>query len=165
VVRVQFVTEGHNPISWGIRRETSKWCSHVELVDLSCGVTLGARSRSTHYPGGVQIRDCNRDHYSKVEQFVLNHPESPRLLKLAWDWLYAKIGTPYNYLGIVGIATDSTIENPKAMDCSHSIHLATWKGSDFPLLSTRPSNLPWKITPADLLLSRQLVYIAGRASR
>lgn len=124
-------------------------------------ITLGARAASFRYPGGIQIRDCKYDHYSKVEQFVLNSPDSPRLLLLMWKWLQERIGTPYNYLGIVGIATDLMVWNPKAMDCSQAIFMAAWEGADFPLLSTRPSNLPWKIAPPHLLLSRQLVYIAA----
>lgn len=153
------MTNRFDPVSEAIRFTTRSWASHAELVDLDKCVTLGARARSLRYPGGVQIRDCQYDHYSRCERFVLNSPQSPKLLELAWGWLCGKIGTPYNYAGIVGIASDLTIENPAAMDCSHAMYACTWLGADFPLLSTRPSNLPWRITPRDLLLSRQLVYL------
>lgn len=158
-LRIQFVTQKCSPISASVRFATRGWASHVEFVWPEIGITLGSRARSFRYKGGVRIRECKFDRYSKVEQFVLNSPRSPELLKTAWDWLYARIGTPYNYAGCFGIATDLTITNPKAMDCSHAIFASLWKGADFPLLSTRPSNLPWRITPRDLLLSRELVYL------
>jgi uncharacterized protein YycO len=160
-IRIQIVTEKLNPISAAIRFTTRGWASHAEFVDTDRGITLGARSKTFRYPGGVQIRACHYDHYTKVEHFVLNSLASEQLLLLAWTWLYKKIGTPYNYKGIVGIATDLSVEDPNAMDCSQSVHLACWKGANFPILSTRPSALPWRITPRDLLLSRSLVYIGG----
>jgi|ERR1035437_2275287 hypothetical protein len=156
-IRLQIVTERWNPISAAIRFQTRSWASHAEFIDLEARTTLGARCR-----GGVQVRPCAKDHYSRVEQFVLNSPDSPHLLRLAWDWLYARRGTPYNYKGIVGIATDLTIVNPKALDCSHGMFSSLWLGADFPLLSTRPSNLPWRITPRDLLLSRMISYVGAQ---
>ena len=97
--------------------------------------------------------------YRRVEQFVLNSPDSERLLAEAWTWLFLRRGTPYNYRGIFGIATDLNVTDPKAMDCSHAVFAATWLGAGFPLLSTRPSNLPWRITPQSLLNSRGLVWV------
>lgn len=152
-IRIQIVTSP-GPISAAIRFETRSWANHAELIDTDRQITLGART-----PDGVKVRLCSGDHYRKIEHFVLNDIDSPRLLKMAWDWLESKVGTPYNYRGIVGITTNLLIENPKAMDCSQSIHLCCWRGAHFPLLSTRPSNMPWRVTPRDLLLSRQLVYL------
>jgi len=158
-LRVQIVTNTLNPVSALIRFTTKGWASHAEMVDTDRGITLGARAWTFRYKGGLQIRESKYDHYSKVEQFVLNSPNSPELLQDAWDWLYQRIGTPYNYRGCFGIATNLMLTNPKAMDCSHAIFAATWLGADFPLLSTRPSNLPWRITPQALLGSRGLVYV------
>lgn len=158
--RIQFVTNWLNPISAAVRfRETSGWASHVELIDTDKKITLGARARSLHYPGGIQIRECKYDHYSRVKQFVLNSSQSPELLGKMWSWMLMKKGTPYNYLGITGILFDINIQNAKAMDCSESIFLASWQGADFPLLSTRSDDLPWKIAPPHLMMSRGLVYV------
>lgn len=161
-IRIQIVTEKWNPISASIRFTTRGWASHCELIDTDRKITLGARSRSFRYPGGLQIRESKYDHYSRIEQFVLNCDDSPRRLQLMWDWGYAHKGTPYNYSGCFGIATDLSVNNPKAMDCSQALFAESWFGADFPLLSTRPSNLPWRITPRDLLLSRSLVYIGTK---
>lgn len=150
-IRIQIV-EGRGIISKAITFGTRGWASHAEMV--SGNWTLGERA-----VGGLQTRKLDPSQYRKVEQFVLNSPESPRLLEKAWDWLWDRRGTPYNYRGIFGLATDLNVSDPKAMDCSHAVFAATWQGADFPLLSTRPSNIPWRITPRDLLLSRGLVWV------
>lgn len=152
MIRIQIVAGG-SFIDRSIQFQTRSWCNHVEFINIAARTTLGARP-----DGGIQVRDSWKDHYSKVEQFVLNDPNSAGLLKKAWLWLYDRKGTPYNFRGVLGVATNLNIADPKAMDCSQSVHLACWHGAGFPLLSTRPSNLPWRITPRDLLLSRQLVY-------
>lgn len=155
-IRIQIVAGG-SFVDRSIQWETRGWANHTEMILLTSSgkpdKTLGARPQ-----GGIQLRDATKDKYTRVEQFVLNHPDSQNLLGKAFDWLLNKRGTPYNFKGILGIATDLSVADPKAMFCSQAIHLACWYGAGFPLLSTRPSNLPWRITPRDLLLSRQLVY-------
>lgn len=151
-IRIQIVAGG-SLIDRSIQWETRGWANHVELIDLERKITLGARPQ-----GGIQIRPAN-DKYTRVEQFVLNDSHSVYLLQMAWAWLEELKGTPYNFKGIFGIATDLSVADPKAMFCSQAIHLACWYGAGFPLLSTRPSALPAFITPRDLLLSRQLVFV------
>lgn len=136
--------------------ETRSWATHIEFVNNEARETLGARPG-----GGVAVRPAALDHYVYGEQFVLNHPSSEELLKLAWRWGLRHRGTPYNFGGVVGVATDLNLNEPQAMDCSQFVHLACWKGAGFPLISTRPSNLPWRITPRDHLLSRGLVYVGS----
>lgn len=161
MIRIQIVAGG-SLIDRTIQGLTRGWSNHAELVWLTNGhsvYTLGARPK-----GGIKIRPAQLDHYTKIEQFVLNSAASEDLLHKAWNWLAARQGTPYNFRGVLGVATDLNIADPKAMDCSQSVHLACWYGANFQLLSTRPSNLPWRITPRDLLLSRQLVYVGdGKA--
>lgn len=152
-IRIQIVA-GKGLISKAIMFGTRGWASHAELVDTERHETLGERAS-----GGLKVRPLEPRQYKKVEQFVLNCEDSPRRLQLMWDWLHERQGMPYNYLGIVGISADLTLTEPKAMDCSHAIFAASWQGAGFPLLSTRPSNLPWRVTPRDLLLSRNLVWV------
>jgi uncharacterized protein YycO len=155
MIRIQIVAGG-SLIDRTIQFQTRSWANHVEFVRLDNEhpvETLGARPS-----GGIQVRPAN-DRYTKIEQFVLNDASSEYLLGLAWDWLSVRKGTPYNFRGVLGVATDLNIADPNAMDCSQAVHLACWHGADFPLLSTRPSNLPWRITPRDLLLSRGLVFV------
>lgn len=162
MIRIQIVAGG-SLIDRTIQGLTRGWSNHAELVWLTTNgnpvYTLGARPK-----GGIQIRPAQIDHYTKIEQFVLNSKDSEDLLHKAWAWLADRQGTPYNFRGVLGVATDLNIADPKAMDCSQSVHLACWYGAGFPLLSTRPSNLPWRITPRDLLLSRQLVYVGNIAT-
>lgn len=146
-IRIQIVTEKWNPISAAIRYETRSWASHAEFVDTEYGITLGARSA-----GGVQVRQCAKDRYSRVEQFTATGIEQ------AHEWAETQIGKPYDFAAITGIAFDRNWHDESKWFCSELVAVAFEK-IGVPLLSTRPSDLPWRITPRDLLLSRELLYL------
>ena len=147
MVRVQIVTERFNPISASIRFTTRSWASHAEFIDVTAQTTLGSRSI-----GGVKIRPCSKDHYSKVEQFT-----APGMLE-AYAWANTQIGKPYDFSAIAGIALNRDWRNEDRFFCSELLALAFEKAG-FPILSTRPSAAIYRITPRDLLLSRILVYL------
>jgi hypothetical protein len=150
IIRLQIVTERWNPISAAIRYTTRSWASHAEFFvnDGYLQYTLGARSL-----GGVKIRPASRDHYSRVEQFTANGIEQ------AYAWAYEQIGKPYDFSAITGIALDRNYHDENRWFCSELVAVA-FEQVGAPLLSTRPSNMTWRITPRDLLLSRKLYYLA-----
>lgn len=149
MVCVQIVTEKWNPISAAIRFSTRSWASHAEFTyadDIGCWWTLGARA------DGVRVRLAARDHYSKTERFTAEGIED------AFQWARTQVGKPYDYSAISGIATDRDWHSEGRWFCSELV-AAAFEHAGHPLLSTRPSLKLWRITPRDLLLSRQLVYI------
>lgn len=149
-IRVQIVTDKWNPISMCIRFFTRHWASHCEFIDTERNVTLGARAI-----GGVKFRDASKDRYSIVEQFTAEG------IKEAYEWASLQVGKKYDFKAIFGILLDQDLEDLDRFDCSKLLHLSFIKSSDpRPLLSTRPSAQPARITPRDLLLSRSLDYIA-----
>ncbi len=146
-VRVQIVTERWNPISAAIRFSTRSWASHAEFVDTDRRITVGARSI-----GGVKVRPCGKDHYSRVEQFT-----APGILQ-AYEWARTQLGKPYDFSAIAGIAVDRNWRDETKWFCSELI-VASFEHVGFPLLSTRPSAAVWRYTPRDLLLSRNLTFL------
>jgi uncharacterized protein YycO len=152
-IRIQLVTEQWNPISAAIRYTTRSWASHAEFVSTDMHFTLGARS-----DGGVRERPCSIDHYSKIEQFTVNYADPETIMRAAFEWARTQEGKPYDYSAITGIALDRDIHNEDKWFCSELIFVAFEKVG-FPLLSTRPSDVPYRVTPRDLLMSRQLVYL------
>jgi uncharacterized protein YycO len=151
-IRIQLVTEKWNPISASIRYSTRSWCSHIEFCDLSAGTTLGSRSI-----GGVKIRPSSKDHYTRVEQFVV---DDYKIMQSAYHWALGQIGKPYDFSAITGMVVDRDWRNESKWFCSELI-AAAFEAVDYPLLSTRPSVGVYRITPRDLLLSRQLTFITG----
>lgn len=147
-IRIQLVTEKWNPISAAIRYSTRSWPSHAEFVDVNAGTTFGARSS-----GGVRLRDCAKDHYSRVEQFTAEGIEA------AYKWALTQAGKKYDFSAIAGIALNRDWRDETRWFCSELV-AASFEAVGNPLLSTRPSAQVWRITPRDLLLSRSLVYIA-----
>lgn len=145
-IRVQIVTEKWNPISAAIRFTTRSWSSHAEFIDTDRQVTLGSRS-----VGGVKFRPCSRDHYTRVEQFTAKG------ILQAYEWARTQIGKPYDFSAIAGIALDRDWRNEDRFFCSELIALAFEKVGS--LLSTRPSAAVYRVTPRDLLLSRNLFYL------
>jgi hypothetical protein len=164
MIRIQIVTEKWDPVSAAIRYTTRSWASHAEFVWVEKGWTLGARARSFRDKGGVLIRPCALDRYTKVEQFVLNSDRSAFYLDAAWRYAATQIGMPYAYQAVLAIQFDRSwsSSNPNASFsswfCSELVAASLMKVG-FPILSTRPSDQPYRITPRDLLLSRQLVYV------
>ena len=148
MIRLQVVTEQRNPISAAIRFTTRSWASHVEFWDADTQTTLGARAK-----GGVAIRPCSGDKYTKVEQFT-----APGILE-AYKWALTQVGKPYDYSAITGIAFDRDWHDEKKWFCSELVTVAFEKAG-LPILSTRPSACVYRITPRDLLLSRILVYLS-----
>ena len=148
-IRLQIVTQRFNPISMAIRATTHSWASHAEFIDTHAGTTLGSRSI-----GGVKIRPCAKDHYSKVEQF-----NGPNIDK-AYEWALTQVGKPYDFSAITGIVLNRNWHNESKWFCSELVVVAFEKGG-LPILSTRPSSAFWRITPRDLLLSRQLYYLGS----
>jgi len=146
-IRIQIVTEKLNPISAAIRFSTRNWSSHAEFVDTEAKTTLGARS-----DGGVQLRPCARDRYSRIEQFVTSVG-----MDAAYKWALTQVGKPYDYSAIIGMAIDRDWRDESKYFCSELIALAFEKVG-YPLLSTRPSVGAYRITPRDLLLSRVIFY-------
>ena len=146
-VRVQIVTEKWNPISAAIRFSTRSWASHAEFIDTDHQITVGARSI-----GGVKVRPCAKDRYSRVEQFT-----APGILQ-AYEWARTQIGKPYDFSAIAGIAVDRNWRDETKWFCSELI-VASFEYVGFPLLSTRPSAAVWRYTPRDLLLSRNLTFL------
>jgi uncharacterized protein YycO len=147
MIRIQIVTENWNPISAAIRFSTRSWASHIEFIDLAAGVTLGARSK-----GGVQLRDARKDHYSRIEQFTFIGIDK------AYEWAKTQIGKPYDYSAILGMATNRDWHNESKWFCSEFTAVAAEKVG-YPVLSTRPSAAPYRITPRDWLLSRLIFYL------
>lgn len=150
VIRLQIVTEKWNPVSAAIRFTTRSWASHAEFVDVTAQVTLGARAA-----GGVKLRPCAKDHYSRVEQFTADG------ITAAYKWALTQAGKPYDFSAITGIALDRNLHDESRWFCSELVAVAFEKVG-FPLLSTRPSDSSWRITPRDLLLSRSLTFLAGK---
>lgn len=110
-------------------------------------MTFGARSR-----GGVRERPSVIDHYSRIEQFTAEG------INQAYGWARTQDGKRYDYSAITGIALNRNWHDESRWFCSELIVVAFEKAG-FPLLSTRPSAAVWRITPRDLLLSRNLVYL------
>jgi uncharacterized protein YycO len=150
-IRIQIVTEKWNPVSAAIRFSTRSWASHAEFVNLEAGTTLGARCT-----GGVQVRPCSWDHYSRIEQF------SAPNISHAYEWALAQVGKPYDFAAVTGIALDRNWRSHDKWFCSELIAAAFENIGGIPLLSTRPSVGTWRITPRDLLLSRNLYYLGGK---
>lgn len=146
-IRIQIVTEKWNPVSAAIRFSTRSWASHAEFVDTQAGITLGARSI-----GGVKCRPCSKDHYTRVEQFTATG------MSQAWEWAQQQVGKPYDFSAISGIALDRNWHDESKWFCSELVAVAFEKAGH-PLLSTRPSAAFYRITPRDLLLSRELFYL------
>ncbi len=146
-VRVQIVTEKWNPISAAIRFSTRSWTSHAEFIDTDREITVGARS-----VGGVKVRSCVKDHYSRVEQFTAEG------ILQAYEWARTQIGNPYDFSAVAGIAVDRNWRNETKWFCSELV-VASFEHVGFPLLSTRPSAAVWRYTPRDLLLSRNLTFL------
>jgi len=134
-----------------IRIGTRSWASHAEFVDTDACTTLGSRSI-----GGVQIRSYFKDHYSRVEQFT----SEPGAIVKAYQWALTQVGKPYDFSAIAGITLDRNWHDERRWFCSELIVVAFEKAGA-PILSTRPSSAFWRITPRDLLLSRQLFYLEG----
>jgi uncharacterized protein YycO len=147
VIRLQIVTERWNPISAAIRATTRSWASHAEFVDVDASKTLGSRSI-----GGVKIRPCSKDHYSKVEQFTAGN------ITAAYEWAKRQIGKPYDFSAIAGIAFNRDWRNEARWFCSELV-AAAFEAVGSPILSTRPSSAVYRITPRDLLLSRLIFYL------
>lgn len=145
MVRVQIVTEKWNPISAAIRFSTRSWASHAEF-SIDGRWTLGARSH-----GGVRTRLASIDHYSRIEQFAAPGIEE------AYKWALTQVGKPYDYSAILGIALDRDWHDESRWFCSELV-CAAFEKAGYPLLSTRPSDKFYRITPRDLLLSRALTY-------
>ena len=146
-VRVQIVTEKWNPISAAIRFSTRSWASHAEFIDTDQHITLGARSI-----GGVKVRPCAKDRYSRVEQFTAEG------ILHAYEWARTQIGKPYDFSAIAGIAIDRNWRDETKWFCSELV-AASFEHVGLPLLSTRPSAAVWRYTPRDLLLSRNLTFL------
>ncbi|HXN99568.1 MAG TPA: hypothetical protein VN881_10875 [Candidatus Acidoferrales bacterium] len=146
-IRLQLVTQPWDPVSAAIRFTTRSWSSHAEFVDVAAGTTLGSRSF-----GGVKVRPCANDHYSKVEQFTAAYIEQ------AYEWALTQVGKAYDYSAIAGIALDRNWRDGSRWFCSELVAMA-FEQVGSPILSTRPSVSVWRITPRDLLLSRSLIYL------
>jgi uncharacterized protein YycO len=146
-IRVQIVTEKWNPVSAAIRFSTRSWASHAEFVDTDRQITLGARSM-----GGVKLRPCEKDHYSRREQFTASG------MTEAYLWARTQIGKPYDFSAITGIALDRDMHDESKWFCSELVAVA-FETIGHPLLSTRPSASVWRITPRDLLLSREFFFL------
>lgn len=145
-IRIQIVTEKWNPISAAIRYSTRSWASHLELIDTEAKVTLGARA------GGVQLRDARLDNYSRVEQFTFEGIEK------VYEWCKTQIGKPYDYSAIFGMAADRDWHDESKWFCSE-LPLVGAEKMGCPVLSTRPSAAPYRVTPRDWLLSRLIFYL------
>jgi uncharacterized protein YycO len=147
-IRIQIVTSP-GPISAAIRFETRCWASHVEFVEMVDGHTLGSRSK-----GGVMLRKGSLDRYSKVEQFTANG------INEAYEWALMQVGKPYDYSAIAGITLNRNWRNESRWFCSELV-AAAFEHAGCPILSTRPSIGIWRITPRDILLSRQIYFLAA----
>lgn len=146
-IRVQIVTQQANPISAAIRFTTRSWASHAEFINLEINATLGSRSA-----GGVRLRDCKSDRYSRVEQFTAAGIEE------AYRWAMGQIYKPYDYSAIAGIALNRNWRDERRWFCSELV-AAAFEQVGHPLLSTRPSAAVYRVTPRDLLLSRMLYFL------
>jgi uncharacterized protein YycO len=104
----------------------------------------------------VQIRPCSKDHYSKVEQFT----SDPEAIVKAYRWALTQVGKPYDFSAITGIVLNRDWHNENKWFCSELLVVAFEKAGA-PILSTRPSSAFWRVTPRDLLLSRDLFYLEG----
>ena len=114
---------------------------------------MGRRSRA-RAKGGVQIRPYAIDHYSRVEEFT-----GPNIIH-AYRWALTQVGKPYDFSAIAGIAIDRDWHDDSKWFCSELLAVAFEKAFS-PILSTRPSAQAWRITPRDLLLSRQLFFLTS----
>lgn len=155
-IRIQLVTEKWNPISASIRYTTRSWASHAEFIDTDEGITFGARS-----DGGVKERQVFAhyyDHYTRVEQFTYNGVNAENVMRAAYNWARTQEGKKYDYSAIAGIAEDRDWHNTYKWFCSELVAVS-FEQVNFPLLSTRPSDKIWRVTPRDLLLSRGLIYL------
>lgn len=147
MIYVQLVSEKWDLVSAFIRYTTRSWPSHAEFYDTETNTTLGARIR-----GGVKIRDYSKDHYSKVERFTAAG------IRDAYEFAKTQIGKPYDFSAVSGILLDRNWHNDVNWFCSELVAVSFEKAGH-PLLSTRPSAKTYRITPRDLLLSRNLYYI------
>jgi uncharacterized protein YycO len=150
------VTDRWNPISAAIRFSTRSEFSHAEFIDTEAGVTFGSRSH-----GGVMERPCSIDHYTRVEQFTANSSHAEEAMRAAYAWARTQAGKRYDYSAITGIAFNRDWRDEARWFCSELV-AAAFENVGFPLLSTRPSDKVYRITPRDLLLSRSLVFLEGK---
>jgi uncharacterized protein YycO len=146
-IRIQLVTEQWNPISMAIRAATNHWASHAEYIDTEARTTLGARFR-----GGVKIRPCSIDRYSRIEQFHAYGIDE------AYRWALTQVGKPYDTGAIAGMVVNRDWHDEGKWFCSEFLAVGQEKAG-YPLLSTRPSNAFNFIAPSHLLMSRGLFYL------
>ena len=140
------------PDSCAIRWRSQCDQSHVELQDTTTGETLGARFHPfSASRDGIQIRPAKENnHQRRVILATYSGIED------TWKWMAAnRIGTRYNWKGILGIATAEDWNDPTHRDCSQAQYEGALYGANLLLLNCQ-SITPWKITPRDLLLSKEI---------
>jgi uncharacterized protein YycO len=142
-IRVQIVT-ARGLVDAAIRFSTRSWASHAEFTDGTH--TFGARR------DGVKHRLSASDHYTRLEQFTADGVEE------AYNWAINQAGKPYDFSAIFGIALNRDWHDESKWFCSELVAVAFEKVGH-PLLSTRPSAQSYRLTPRDLLLSRELIYL------
>jgi hypothetical protein len=131
-IRIQLVHDTWNPICSAVRFETRSWANHAEYVNLTDGVTLGARPK-----GGIQLRPINIDrHYTRVEQFTCAN------ITAAYEWGLTQIGKPYDYGAIFGIpSVEINSITPRDLLLSRGLYWLPILG--YPQLLSKPQTVIW----------------------
>ena len=145
--RIRFITE-RDFVSWAIRRVTFSEFSHVEIVSEDGRSYIGA-----HSDGGVQERPADYCLPSFERRYAI--PCSDAQLEKIMAYARSKIGTPYNFLDIVGLLFHRNLTTKGRVICSMFVYLAALEGG-IQMLNVLPeyANL---VTPDSLHLSPLLV--------
>lgn len=108
-IRIRFV-KSDDLISMAIRVDTLSKVSHTEAV-LRDGTIIGA------YPGGV-ARQPNDWDATSTDQMFVDVPCSAPTIEAWENWLVSKIGTPYDFAAITGLALHRDMHTEGTTICS-----------------------------------------------
>lgn len=134
-----------------IRWRTGALVSHVEFID-DRGWTLGSRWSMKAADNGVRLRPPK----STDGQINVVHATFPGI-ESAYVRGIDLIGTPYNLRGIFGIITARNWTDKDKMDCSNFVVRAAERAGVYLLRDNVIE--PWKITPRDILLSKEITLL------
>lgn len=121
-IKLRFIRE-NTLVSWLIRLFTGGQWSHVEFV-----TPLGYLAAR---PPGVMMYPFDYCHPSAETFGTVNC--TPEVAEKVIEFVYAQVGKPYNFLAILGDATNEDITEKDAYDCSQLVATA-FAQANWPLL-------------------------------
>lgn len=93
------------------------WATHVEAV-MPDGTYIGA------YPTGVAIQNPGYDAATWTQQLFVDLPCTEAQQKAHEDYLRSRVGTPYDWMSIVGFAAHMDLHSTHHLICSALQHMS-----------------------------------------